>query len=101
VTDPWDDPRARRWIAHVRHQVFPMIEQSSTFISIVPPEPDVKAAVELGYGLLLDKPLIVIAYPDRLIPHHLRRAADLVISGNDDEGAIANRIREFIEARRG
>lgn len=95
--DPWDDPRAKRWAAHVRHQVFPMIERSSAFVAVAPPEPDVKAAVELGYGLLLDKPLLVIAAPGRLVPSRLARAADIVIDGEPSDPAVANRIREFLD----
>jgi hypothetical protein len=95
--DPWDDPRTRRWEAHVRHQVFPMIERSAAFIAIAPPEPDVKSAVELGYGLLLDKPLLVIATPGRLVPSRLARAADMVIAGELGDGAIAAKVREFLD----
>lgn len=97
--DPWSDPRAAAWVAHIRHQVLPQLRGSAASITIAPDaEPDIKIAVELGLTLLLDKPLVVVVTPGRSCPEHLRRAADLIVD-DADQAVAARRIRDFIDAQ--
>lgn len=66
---------------------------------------DAKLAVELGYSILLDKPLIVLVPPDRPISKRLRKVADVIVDADitTEEGRVAvqegmNRINAIVEA---
>lgn len=79
--DPWSDPDAQEWIAHVRKTLVPMLEGSSISCMLGPDigNADVKFAVELGMSILLDKPILVIALPGRKVPDKLRMIADDIV----------------------
>ena len=66
MTDnPWDHPDFVAWAARVRNGMFPKMESSAVNIALLPSgDPDVKLAVEIGYGIMLDKPLIVVVAHD-------------------------------------
>lgn len=94
-----DEVKMRRWLNRAEREVLPMIRGSSMTITINPGEPDAKVAVELGFTLLLDKPLVLLSFPDRPIPSRLRRAADLVIECDDpSDPEVARKINEFLDA---
>jgi len=101
VSELWDDPKARKWVAHVRHQLLPMIAGSAMTVAINPgDEPDVKAAVELGLSILLDKPIIVVNPEMRPIAEHLRRVADAVIEGDLSDAEVVGRIHAAMDRYR-
>jgi len=54
---------------------------ASLVISGPPGEADLQQAVEIGMSLLLDKPLIIVCPPGRVVPAQLRRVANAVIEG--------------------
>ena len=92
--DDWDE----EWEAHVREELIPKITGSTATLSLVPKgETDVKFAVELGFTLMLDKPLILIVPPGTKVPKRLRRAADAVIEGEIQHPKTAQRIREVLD----
>jgi hypothetical protein len=68
----------------VRCELVPKIAASAYVISIAPSpeEADVKAAVELGLAILLDKPVIVFKPHGRIVAERLLRIADHVIEGD-------------------
>ncbi len=69
------------------------IASSAYVVHIVPDsEPDVKLAVELGLSILLDKPLVLLAWPGRPVPRRLRRCADHVIEMEHDPDTEAGEI---------
>ena len=93
MSDPtWDE-----WVDHVRRDAMVKIAGASAFVAIVPEEPDVKAAVELGLAILLDKPIVSVVMPGRGISDHLARVSDRVIYADIDtkEGAelVARELR--------
>lgn len=98
--DPWDDPQVSRWTAHVRHQLVPMIRGSTITACLNPGDPDVKAAVELGYMILLDKPIAVFTL-GRPLPDKLRAVADVVIDGNPSDPAARAAFIAFLKAHDG
>ena len=79
--DDWTkDPTAKRWIKQVLSDMVPKMKDSAVVCSIVPDaEGDVKFWVELGASIMLDKPLIIVAFEGRDIPEKLRRVADEVL----------------------
>jgi hypothetical protein len=75
---------------------------SHIFMALVPDEPDIKAAVELGLAILFDKPIVSVVMPGREISGHLRRVSDRIIYADidTDEGRVAlqKEIQEMFEA---
>ena len=65
-----------------------MIADSAFSIQIASSEPDPKIAVELGYMILLDKPLIVVVPEWVEISKHLLKAADYVMPFNTDSATF-------------
>lgn len=85
--DDWtEDPEAQKWIKHVLDELVPMIEDTSLTISIVPRTgTDVKFAVELGFSIMYDKPIILVVFPGTVMPDHLRRVADEIVEFSDGD----------------
>lgn len=79
--DIWDDPELQRWRKETTETLLPMIDSSAMVSTLLPSgEPDAKIAVELGFAILLDKPLFFVADPaGPPINDHLRRVADQII----------------------
>jgi len=75
----WD-----HFVESARREAFDKISASDIFLSLVPEEPDVKAAVEIGFAVLLDKPILSILMPGRKMPEHLRKISDLVVVADID-----------------
>jgi len=85
-----DSPDFRSYAEHVIRDVVPQMKDSAVFLTIAPDGgiADVKQAVEIGFCILLDKPLIVVAPPGRHVAERLLRVADHVITADisTDEG---------------
>lgn len=95
--DPFDSPEARAWARRVLDELVPMIAGSAASVSIVPnDEGDVKFAVELGFSIMLDKPIILAVAPGRSIPEHLVRVADEIVELDVGNPAAALRLQEAL-----
>lgn len=79
--EQWED-----FVNHFRTEALEKITESRAFISLVPHEEDVdvKFAVELGAAIMLNKPIIAVAFPGVPVPEKLRLIADHVIEGDID-----------------
>jgi hypothetical protein len=80
--DLFDNPEARAWAHQVLEDLVPRISDSSLTVSIVPKPghvDDVKFALELGFSIMLGKPIILAVVPGRGVPDKLMRVADEVI----------------------
>jgi hypothetical protein len=65
-------------------------------------EPDAKQAVEIGFMMLLDKPLIIAVTPGSVVPEKLARAADAIVEVDlldpaAGQQAIQRAIDEILE----
>lgn len=82
----WEqDPDWLEFVKHVREDAMQKIMESAVVMSIVPKgEPDIKYAVELGLGIMLDKPLVLVVMPGTEIPERLRRVADKIVYADVD-----------------
>lgn len=72
-------------------QVREGMADSAMCVSLVPHDgaTDAKFAVELGYAIMLDKPIIAVVPPGRTVPDGLRRVAYAVVEA--DMGAEGRR----------
>ena len=73
----------REWdeiVRHSREELLPRLEESAFVLSLAPSgKPDAKYCIELGFSIMLDKPILVVAPEGYPVPERLRRAADEVI----------------------
>lgn len=79
-----NDPEFKRYARHFLDEVAPKMVESAYVITIAPDggTADVKQAVEIGYAILLNKPLIVLKTPGRVVAEKLLRIADHVVEGD-------------------
>lgn len=99
MSDWIDEPEAQAWAEHILSDVVPKMQDSAVMVSLVPEGPaDVKFAVELGMGLMLDKPVILAVRPGVPIPDKLRRVADAIVEYDmDDPAGTAQRLRTTVD----
>jgi len=92
----------RRFARRVRSDLIPKIENSAMTVSLVMEgEPDVKFAIELGFTIMVDKPLVAVVPAGRPIPEKLAHVVDLFIEDPGDPKILAERIKEaMLEMRR-
>ena len=95
--DPFDDPEWLRYARRVREELVPMIEKSAVGLSIYNGKTDPKLAIETGYLILLDKPLIAVVTPGSKIPRKLAMVADEIIELNMDDPSFSRRMGEAIQ----
>lgn len=89
-TDPWDDPQARRWSRDVLTNMVPKLRESAISLSLVPTDPsegDVKFAVEFGFSIMLDKPIILMVRPGTVVPAKMLAVADEIVEYDPDDQA--------------
>lgn len=97
MTDPFDTPEFRDYAARARRELLPKLEESGCALMMTPSGPsDVKFAVELGFSIMLDKPIIAVVSPGTHVPPKLRRVADRIIEGDIEDGTLAARINEAV-----
>lgn len=109
MDDPFESPEWEDFVRHFREDVLKDLAGSEIVMSLVPRdgEFDVKFAVELGAAIMLNKPIIAIASPDRPLPEKLLRVIDRVITADieTEEGQLEfiRVLKEFgaeVEARK-
>ena len=98
--DDWDaDPQAQAFLRRAARELPDKIISSAVTVSIVPEDnrPDPKFAVELGYMIMLDKPIIAIVRPGATPPEHLVRVADEIVEWHDDGTVMMVRLTNAME----
>ena len=82
----WEHPDYLAWAKEVREGMFPKMAESSVNMALITDaEADVKLAVEIGYGILLDKPLVVLVTPGVVLSKKLVAVADEIITVDLDD----------------
>jgi len=108
LIDPFDDPQWKKYAERVKAKLIPMIKDSAVTLSLVPSDgqPDPKFAVELGYCIMLDKPIIAIVNPGSKVPLKLAKVADEIVEGKVGDPdfekrflAAMDRVNKKIEKR--
>lgn len=79
----WD-----RFVQRSRDELVDMVDSSAFMMSLVPKgDVDIQFAVELGLGIMLDKPIVAVAVNGTPVPPGLRRVAHAVIEVGDIDTA--------------
>lgn len=81
--DPFESEEWKEYARDAQENLVPKIQDSAVTAMLYSDPPDAKLAIELGYSILLDKPLLVMVAPGQRIPEHLCRIADGVIEYGD------------------
>jgi hypothetical protein len=93
----WDDPQMKRYLEHARNELQPMIDKSTFVLSVAPEAgPDPKIAMETGYMMWLDKPLIVVASKGQKVPRNIRKVAEVVIYGHPSDPKVQAQLRRAL-----
>jgi nucleoside 2-deoxyribosyltransferase len=90
-----------QWKSHVLKNVVPKIENSNVFVSILSDfKTDAKFAVEIGFAIMYDKPIVVVVKPGVKVPDKLVRIADRIVeldvNDEDSRNRLAENIRDLI-----
>jgi hypothetical protein len=96
--DIWkDDPEVQAWARRVLSDMVPKLADSACTVTLMPSgEPDVKLAVELGFSVLLDKPMIAIIQPGQQVPARMLRVVDEVVEGPMDAPDFTQRFQAAV-----
>lgn len=100
--DVLNEPSFRRFAEKWMRETAPLIRQSAYSIVVAPGESslrDVKLAIEIGYSIMMDKPLIVMVPKGRR--HHapkLMRIADKVIEADLSDPEDSARAQAELKA---
>lgn len=89
MADWSDDPDVHAWLEDAQEKLAPMVAESALSVTMIgKSEPDAKLAVELGFSILLDKPIIVVCPPGATVPAKLLQIAErvLVVEPSTSEG---------------
>ena len=96
--DVYNSPEFQRYAKRVREELEPMMKDSAVCVSILPSgETDVKFAVELGYMIMLDKPIIVVVQPGSKVPAKLTKVADIIVEGSVADPDFQDRFKAAID----
>ena len=101
-----DDPFAsEEWLEyaeHVKEELIPKLEGSAVAMMVVSENKvDVQFAVQLGFSIMMDKPLIAVVTPGSKVPDKLAKVADRIVEARMDDPramseAIAAAFREVV-----
>lgn len=95
ASDPYSHPGFRRFARRAREELLPKITKSAVVMSIIMDgDPDVKWAIEMGFSIMLDKPIIAVITPGRKVPPKLALVVDAWVEWTDDQDEMARRIRD-------
>jgi hypothetical protein len=98
--DLFKDKTVLNELDRFRRDVLPMLEESAAVLVIGPEDKhaDLKIALEVGFAVLLDKPLIVMKLNGRECSPRLLTIADHVIEGElgKDDERISQQISEIL-----
>jgi len=77
--DLLDQSEVKDWLHRAQRDMFPKMKGSILSLVIHDGEPDAKLALEVGAAVLMNKPLIVLAFRGQPVPPTLRRIAHTII----------------------
>lgn len=95
----YDRRAEERFKLEAKERLFPKMEASDVFMSITPREGfDAKFCLELGTAIMMDKPVIALVSPGKVLSNHMRRVADYIVEVTDLKNAdeIAERLQSIM-----
>lgn len=78
--NPFSTPEFKAYATRAMTELVPMMQGSALAVAMVPTgEVDVKFAIELGFMVMMDKPILVLCPPGKHISGKLRAIADEIV----------------------
>lgn len=97
----YDDPEFEEFAEAVQEDLYPKIESSALVMTLFAGPVDVKLALEMGFALLMDKPIVVAKFPGTTLSEKLMKVADIVIDYDPtNPNNTADQIAEVIDRLR-
>jgi hypothetical protein len=96
--DPWQSAGFKAYEKRCREELLPMMNDSAIMMSLVPKnlETDVKFATELGFMIMMEKPIIAIIPPGTKVPLGLAKVATEIVEGDIDDPTVKDRLAAAI-----
>lgn len=96
--DPWQDPEFKAYEKRCHETLLPMMNDSAIMMSLVPQnlETDVKFATELGFMIMMEKPIIAIIPPGTKVPLGLAKVATEIVEGDINDPTVKDRLAAAI-----
>lgn len=91
--DPFDAPEWLEYAQHAREELEPMIKDSAITMSFFDGKIEPRMALELGYMLLLDKPIIAVVTSGVKVPGKLAVVADEIVELALDDPSFPERLQ--------
>jgi hypothetical protein len=93
--DVWDDPQARAYLRRAKRELEPKIQNSSVVMGLWTGNVDPKMAIEMGYAILLGKPIVILKKSGEDVPPTLARIADSIVEFDElSDPTLQQRIHE-------
>jgi hypothetical protein len=83
------------------NDLLPMMKNSTLVVSMVPKgRTDVKFALELGFSIMLNKPIVAVVQPGTKVPDKMIAVADHIVEWdlNNDQGDLMARLKPIIDS---
>lgn len=93
-------PDFDKFVERVRRELAPAVKDSHVVLSIVPVSPtkvDVKFAVELGFAIMYNKPILAVVRPGTPIPEKLAKVVDRFVELDFSDPNFRDRLIEVLD----
>lgn len=95
--DPFDSPEWRKYARSAREELVPKLEESAVTVSLYNGTLDPKLAIETGYMVLMDKPIIAVVTPGAKVPRKLALVADEIVELSIDDPSFQARLAAAVQ----
>lgn len=103
MTDPssiYTDPDFKAWEHSVVTNMLPKLEGSAAAVMMAFGDTDAKFAVELGFSIMLDKPILALVRPGQTPPRKLALVADMIVEADMEtevgQAIVAAAVKDFL-----
>jgi nucleoside 2-deoxyribosyltransferase len=79
----WKDPEAQAYLADAQRNLLPKVHKARVTLALWSGSVDAKNALELGFMVALDKPIILLVTPGTKVPRKLALVADEIVECDD------------------
>lgn len=93
--DPWDDPETKAYLRRAKRELEPMIKQSAVVMALWTGQVDPKMAIEMGYSILLGKPIVALKKSGMDLPPTFARIVDRIVEFDElSDPGLGERIAQ-------
>jgi hypothetical protein len=95
--DPFESAGWLEYAQHARDTLEPMVRDSAVTMSLYTGKIDPKMAMETGYMIMLDKPIIAVITPGTPVPAKLVTVADEIVEGEVTDPDFEGRLHAAMD----